>query len=161
MGKLRHGFMTMRDLGWTMMLQENGVLQCSIVPMELGKHKCVSLLTRSVSSHCRFNNLFVSLKVVLIRNKQRGRLAFGWVEPEWSIYQGDVFWMQKTIWCSAGCHAVWYSSESILAAGEDNQIKFWDVDSTCMLTCIEADGGLPVSLCTLLSLLTFFLHLVI
>ncbi|KAF7105248.1 hypothetical protein CFC21_106080 [Triticum aestivum] len=31
----------------------------------------------------------------------------------------------------------------ILAAGEDNQIKFWDVDSTSMLTCIEADGGLP------------------
>uniref|UniRef100_A0ACD5VNB0 Uncharacterized protein n=1 Tax=Avena sativa TaxID=4498 RepID=A0ACD5VNB0_AVESA len=31
----------------------------------------------------------------------------------------------------------------ILAAGEDNQIKFWDVDNTNMLTCIEADGGLP------------------
>lgn len=33
-----------------------------------------------------------------------------------------------------------------LAAGEDNQIKFWDVDNTNMLTCTEADGGLPVSL---------------
>ncbi|OEL28088.1 Protein TPR1 [Dichanthelium oligosanthes] len=30
-----------------------------------------------------------------------------------------------------------------LAAGEDNQIKFWDVDNTNMLTCTEADGGLP------------------
>jgi len=36
-----------------------------------------------------------------------------------------------------------------LAAGEDNQIKFWDVDNTNMLTCTEADGGLPVSLCSL------------
>ncbi|XP_044949627.1 protein TPR1-like [Hordeum vulgare subsp. vulgare] len=31
----------------------------------------------------------------------------------------------------------------ILAAGEDNQIKFWDVDDTNMLACIEAGGGLP------------------
>ncbi|VAI41235.1 unnamed protein product [Triticum turgidum subsp. durum] len=31
----------------------------------------------------------------------------------------------------------------ILAAGEENRIKFWDVDNTNMLTCIEADGGLP------------------
>ncbi|KAM3329839.1 hypothetical protein ACQJBY_026704 [Aegilops geniculata] len=31
----------------------------------------------------------------------------------------------------------------ILAAGEDNQIKFWDVDNTNMLTFIDADGGLP------------------
>ncbi|MDD0148585.1 hypothetical protein PSY31_23130, partial [Shigella flexneri] len=31
----------------------------------------------------------------------------------------------------------------ILAAGEDNQIKFWDVDNTTMLSSTEADGGLP------------------
>ncbi|KAG8045556.1 hypothetical protein GUJ93_ZPchr0008g11590 [Zizania palustris] len=31
----------------------------------------------------------------------------------------------------------------ILAAGEDNQIKFWDVDNTNMLSYTEADGGLP------------------
>ncbi|KAE8772127.1 Topless-related protein 2 [Hordeum vulgare] len=31
----------------------------------------------------------------------------------------------------------------ILAAGEENRIKFWDADNTNMLTCIEADGGLP------------------
>ncbi|XP_073012223.1 protein TPR1-like isoform X1 [Typha latifolia] len=30
-----------------------------------------------------------------------------------------------------------------LAAGEDNQIKFWDVDNTNMLTSTEAEGGLP------------------
>lgn len=32
-----------------------------------------------------------------------------------------------------------------LAAGEDNQIKFWDFDNTNMLTSTEADGSLPVS----------------
>ncbi|THU43854.1 hypothetical protein C4D60_Mb02t01190 [Musa balbisiana] len=30
-----------------------------------------------------------------------------------------------------------------LAAGEDNLIKFWDVDNINMLTSTEADGGLP------------------
>uniref|UniRef100_A0A8R7K4I4 Uncharacterized protein n=1 Tax=Triticum urartu TaxID=4572 RepID=A0A8R7K4I4_TRIUA len=35
------------------------------------------------------------------------------------------------------------AQNQILAAGEDNQIKFWDVDNINMLTCIEADGGLP------------------
>ncbi|KAJ1699335.1 hypothetical protein LUZ63_007847 [Rhynchospora breviuscula] len=30
-----------------------------------------------------------------------------------------------------------------LAAGEDNQIKFWDFDNTNMLTSTEADGALP------------------
>lgn len=30
-----------------------------------------------------------------------------------------------------------------LAAGEDNQIKFWDMDSTNVITSIDADGGLP------------------
>lgn len=32
-----------------------------------------------------------------------------------------------------------------LAAGEDHQIKFWDMDNTNVLTSTEADGGLPVS----------------
>ncbi|XP_020398071.1 protein TPR1 isoform X3 [Zea mays] len=31
----------------------------------------------------------------------------------------------------------------ILAAGEDNKIKFWDVDNNNMLICTDAEGGLP------------------
>ncbi|ONM31014.1 topless-related1 [Zea mays] len=31
----------------------------------------------------------------------------------------------------------------ILAAGEDNHIKFWDVDNNNMLICTDAEGGLP------------------
>uniref|UniRef100_A0A7N0U966 CTLH domain-containing protein n=1 Tax=Kalanchoe fedtschenkoi TaxID=63787 RepID=A0A7N0U966_KALFE len=32
-----------------------------------------------------------------------------------------------------------------LAAGDEFQIKFWDMDNTNMLTVIDADGGLPAS----------------
>lgn len=32
-----------------------------------------------------------------------------------------------------------------LAAGDEFQIKFWDMDNTNMLTAIDADSGLPVS----------------
>lgn len=32
-----------------------------------------------------------------------------------------------------------------LAAGDEFQIKFWDMDNTNMLTAVDADGGLPAS----------------
>jgi WD40 repeat protein len=32
-----------------------------------------------------------------------------------------------------------------LAAGDEFMIKIWDMDSTGLLTTIDADGGLPVS----------------
>lgn len=32
-----------------------------------------------------------------------------------------------------------------LAVGEENQVKFWDMDSISVLTTTEAEGGLPVS----------------
>jgi hypothetical protein len=31
-----------------------------------------------------------------------------------------------------------------LAAGDEFQIKFWDMDNTNLLTTIDAEGGLPV-----------------
>lgn len=37
-----------------------------------------------------------------------------------------------------------------LAAGEDSQIKFWDMDNVNVLTSTDAEGGLPVSVaCTI------------
>lgn len=45
-----------------------------------------------------------------------------------------------------------------LAAGEDNQIKFWDFDNTNMLTSTEADGSLPVSPFSNLKNACFILH---
>lgn len=32
-----------------------------------------------------------------------------------------------------------------LAAGDEFQIKFWDMDNINLLTAVDADGGLPVS----------------
>ena len=32
-----------------------------------------------------------------------------------------------------------------LAVGEDYQIKFWDMDNVNVLTTIDCDGGIPVS----------------
>lgn len=33
-----------------------------------------------------------------------------------------------------------------LAAGDDYAIKFWDMDNVNLLTTVDADGSLPVSL---------------
>lgn len=33
-----------------------------------------------------------------------------------------------------------------LAAGEESQIKFWDMDSINIVASTDADGGLPVSI---------------
>lgn len=41
-----------------------------------------------------------------------------------------------------------------LAAGDEFQIKFWDMDNTNILTAVEAEGGLPVSICS--SLVIYF-----
>ncbi|GER48462.1 WD-repeat protein [Striga asiatica] len=37
------------------------------------------------------------------------------------------------------------TKNKFLAAGDDFSIKFWDMDNTQLLTCSEADGGLPAS----------------
>ncbi len=71
-----------------------------------------------------------------------------WNESEGSIKRTYSGFRKK----SAGVGVVQFDTAQnhILAAGEDNQIKFWDVDNTTMLSSTEADGGLPVSLCSLL-----------
>jgi len=37
------------------------------------------------------------------------------------------------------------AKDRFLAAGEDNQIKFWDMDNVNLLFSTDAEGGLPVS----------------
>ncbi|XP_057429442.1 topless-related protein 2-like [Lotus japonicus] len=44
---------------------------------------------------------------------------------------------------SAGIVQFDTTKNRFLAAGEDNQIKFWDVDNTNVLTSTDAEGGLP------------------
>lgn len=43
-----------------------------------------------------------------------------------------------------------------LAAGEDNQIKFWDMDNVNVLTSTDAEGGLPVSITCTFHILVHF-----
>ncbi|XP_015617826.1 protein TPR1 isoform X1 [Oryza sativa Japonica Group] len=64
-----------------------------------------------------------------------------WNESEGSIKRTYSGFRKK----SAGVGVVQFDTAQnhILAAGEDNQIKFWDVDNTTMLSSTEADGGLP------------------
>jgi WD40 repeat protein len=79
-----------------------------------------------------------------------------WNESEGSIKRTYSGFRKK----SAGVAGVVQfdtAQNHILAAGEDNQIKFWDVDNNNTLICTDAEGGLPVSLCSL-SCLSLFLE---
>ena len=73
-----------------------------------------------------------------------------WNESEGSIKRTYSGFRKKPSGAVQGVVQFDTAQNHILAAGEDNQIKFWDVDNNNMLTCIEADGGLPVSLYPLL-----------
>lgn len=46
---------------------------------------------------------------------------------------------------SAGVVSFDTTQNHFLAAGEDNQIKFWDMDNIDIFTFTDAEGGLPVS----------------
>ncbi|XP_044486596.1 topless-related protein 2-like isoform X2 [Mangifera indica] len=62
-----------------------------------------------------------------------------WNESEGAIKRNYVGFRKK----SAGVVQFDTTRNRFLAAGEDNQIKFWDMDNTNMLTSTEAEGGLP------------------
>jgi hypothetical protein len=84
-----------------------------------------------------------------------------WNQSEGSVERSYSGFRKKSSGVAQGVVQFDTARNHILAAGEDNQIMFWDVDNTNMLTCIEAGGGLPVSFCSLFYFSTFFLHLVI
>ncbi|KAM3300470.1 hypothetical protein ACQJBY_041472 [Aegilops geniculata] len=66
-----------------------------------------------------------------------------WNQSEGSIERSYSGFRKKPSGVVQGVVQFDTAQNHILAAGEDNEIKFWDVDNTNMLTCIEADGGLP------------------
>ncbi|VAH75685.1 unnamed protein product [Triticum turgidum subsp. durum] len=66
-----------------------------------------------------------------------------WNESEGSIKRTYSGFRKKASGVVQGVVQFDTAQNHILAAGEDNQIKFWDVDNTNMLTFIDADGGLP------------------
>lgn len=57
---------------------------------------------------------------------------------------------------SAGVVQFDTTKNRLLAAGEDNQIKFWDMDNINVLTSTDAEGGLPVSIARTFHLLMHF-----
>nr|CAN79774.1 hypothetical protein VITISV_013612 [Vitis vinifera] len=62
-----------------------------------------------------------------------------WNESEGAIKRTYNGFRKK----SAGVVQFDTTQNHFLAAGEDNQIKFWDMDNVNVLASIDADGGLP------------------
>lgn len=65
-----------------------------------------------------------------------------WNESEGAIKRTYSGFRKK----SAGIVQFDTTKDHFLAVGEDNQIKFWDMDNTNVLTSIDAEGGLPVNI---------------
>jgi WD40 repeat protein len=140
-----------------MKLQENGVLQCFIVPMELGN---IDVLFYSLEVYeLLLMDYFTCSSIRRLfscgTSKDGDSHLVEWNESEGSIKRTYSGFHKKPSGVVQGVVQFDTAQNHILAVGEDNQIKFWDVDNTNMLTCIEADGGLPVSLCSLLNLPIF------
>lgn len=76
-------------------------------------------------------------------SKEGDSFLVEWNESEGSIKRTYSGFRKKPSGVVQGVVQFDTAQNHILAAGEDNQIKFWDVDNTNMLTCIDADGGLP------------------
>ncbi|XP_039019798.1 topless-related protein 3-like [Hibiscus syriacus] len=66
-----------------------------------------------------------------------------WNESEGAIKRTYVGFRKKT----AGVVSFDTAQNHLLAAGEDSQIKFWDMDNINLLTFTDAEGGLPSSPC--------------
>ena len=64
-----------------------------------------------------------------------------WNESEGAIKRTYAGFRKK----STGVVQFDTTQNHFLAAGEDSQIKFWDMDNTNVLTYTDAEGGLPVS----------------
>lgn len=64
-----------------------------------------------------------------------------WNESEGAIKRNYTGFRKK----SAGVVQFDTTQNHFLAAGEDGQIKFWDMDNNSVISSIDADGGLPVS----------------
>ncbi|XVF31428.1 hypothetical protein REPUB_Repub16aG0145200 [Reevesia pubescens] len=62
-----------------------------------------------------------------------------WNESEGAIKRTYVGFLKK----SAGVVSFDTTQNRFLAAGEDSQIKFWDMDNINLLTFTDAEGGLP------------------
>ncbi|KAA8536804.1 hypothetical protein F0562_029282 [Nyssa sinensis] len=72
-------------------------------------------------------------------SKEGDTFLVEWNEREGTIERTYTGFRKK----SAGVVQFDTTQNGILAAGEDNQIKFWDMDNLNILTSTDAEGGLP------------------
>ncbi|EEF49925.1 WD-repeat protein, putative [Ricinus communis] len=73
-------------------------------------------------------------------SKEGDSFLVEWNESEGAIKRHYAGFRKKS---TAGVVQFDTTQNHFLAAGEDGQIKFWDMDNTNVLTSIDADGGLP------------------
>lgn len=89
----------------------------------------------------RFNHPLSKLRLFSCGTSKEGdSFLVEWNESEGALKRTYMGFRKK----SAGVVQFDTTRNRFLAAGEDNQIKFWDMDNVNMLTSTEAEGGLPV-----------------
>uniref|UniRef100_A0A2P2MSH2 Topless-related protein 3 isoform X1 n=1 Tax=Rhizophora mucronata TaxID=61149 RepID=A0A2P2MSH2_RHIMU len=74
-------------------------------------------------------------------SKEGDSFLVEWNESEGALKRHYTGFRKKS---AAGVVQFDTTQNLFLAAGEDGQIKFWDMDNNNVLTSTEADGGLPI-----------------
>ena len=64
-----------------------------------------------------------------------------WNEAEGAMRRSYLGFRKRSL----GVVAFDSTRNRFLVAGDDFQLKFWDMDNTAVLCTLDADGGLPVS----------------
>lgn len=88
-----------------------------------------------------FTVSFVSRLFSCGTSKDGDSFLVEWNESEGAIKRTYTGFRKKS---STGVVQFDTMQNHFLAAGEDSQIKYWDMDNVSILTSTDADGGLPV-----------------
>jgi WD40 repeat protein len=137
-----------------MMLLVIGVPQCFTVLTEVGKLDKLDFGKGIIS----LSSMFILLKYLVIpsnvfslsfprlfscgTSKDGESFLVEWNESEGAIKRTYNGFRKK----SAGVVQFDTTQNRFLVAGEDGQVKFWDMDNINLITSTDADGGLQVSI---------------
>jgi WD40 repeat protein len=137
-----------------MMLLVIGVPQCFTVLTEVGKLDKLDFDKGIIS----LSSMFILLKYLVIpsnvfslcfprlfscgTSKDGESFLVEWNESEGAIKRTYNGFRKK----SAGVVQFDTTQNRFLVAGEDGQVKFWDMDNINLITSTDADGGLQVSI---------------
>lgn len=114
---------------------------------------CDGIKWKTVSTYLIFFSPYFSRLFSCGTSKDGESFLVEWNESEGAIRRTYNGFRKK----SAGVVQFDTTQNRFLAAGEDGQIKFWDMDNVNLLTSIDAEGGLQVGL-TVLCILEHNLH---